>query len=446
MVACTQLESPEDFFGNDGGGVTVSSPNRPRSAEGAPSRPSSVAGCSPIDVRPALTIGEPGQAVELDEDGTWNCQNNYTLAAPVFVRPGATLTIGPDTRVLSEQGVFILVERGARLVAQGTRNGPVVLTSARAVGQRAPADWRGLVLTGNAPSHVTNTAVADTVSDARAFFGGGPNGEDDHDCGVLRYVRIEFAGGNTDEEATPSAALSLAGCGTGTEIDHVQIHRASDGLGLLGGTVAVRHTVVSNNGFGDAVEWTGGYTGQMQYVVAQSAGAAASFKGSNSDSEPSLQPVSHPVIYNATAVGVRSQIPSGSHVGLLLEFGSAATMKNSIITNFDDAAIDLRSAPTVASISPNEISHILLHQNGTGGSSHLTAAAGRLSGPSLRDRDPGLGAATRREEPNFQPTEPSVMTDIVITPAGFDPAASFRGAVPFEGDDWTVDWTEYPLD
>ena len=48
-------------------------------------------------------------------------------------------------------------------------------------------------------------------------------------------------------------------------------------------------------------------------------------------------------------------------------------------------------------------------------------------------------------EPDFVPRDPGVQTDIELTPAGLDPAATYRGALPFSGPDWTLGWTDYPL-
>lgn len=445
--ACTPLEPPTDFFGADAGATrALSELNRGAGADSGLTRPSPIAGCLPVAERPPFVVGEPDQPFELSEDADWSCRANYVLATPLVVRPGVTLSVGPDTRVSSARGAFVLIARGARLVAEGSREAPIIFTSARPPGRRAPADWRGLLMAGNARSHLTNATLPHTLSAPHAAYGGGPNGALEHDCGSLRYVRIEFAGGNTDEEALPVAALSLAGCGSATQVDYVQVHRATDGIGLFGGTARLKHVVVSNNGLGDAIEWTGGYTGEMQYVVAQSAGAAAAFKGSNSDTDPSLVPVSHPVIFNATAVGVRPTLPSGSHLGLLLQLGSAATLKNSIVTNFEDGGVELRSAQTIGAVSTNDISHVQFHDNGADGTTHLTAAAAGLDSDSLRERDPGLTGAKRRERPDFRPSDDSVRADISVTPAGFDPAATFRGALPFQGDDWTLDWTDYPVD
>lgn len=443
-LACTRIEPGSDVFGADAGAVSTSAPfERVGAAVDAFDRPSPIPGCLPVRQRPTRTLRPDA---ELDGDATWSCQSNYLLAGPLFIRSGVSLAIGPDTRVVAAAGAYVLAERGARLLADGTRDAPVVFSSAQPIGARAPGDWKGIMLAGSAPSHVANATLPGSTGDARAAFGGGPSGVADHDCGRLRFVRLEFAGGSTDEEATPGAALSLGGCGTATQIDFVQVHRATDGIGLLGGTLSLQHVVVSNDGSGNAIEWTGGFTGSMQYVALQGSGAGAAIKGSNSDSEPELAPVSHPILYNVTAAGISPRIPSGAHYGLLLQHGSAATLRNSIIVGFDDAAIVLESEPTIAAVTPDEISHLTLFDNGADGATHLPRAAASLASDSLRLRDPGLAAATRLDRPDFMPTDPGVMSDIAVTPPGFDPTATYRGALPFGGEDWTLGWTDYPLD
>ena len=443
-LACTALEPGADAFGVDAGRRLTASPFESSASDAGTARPSPIAGCPPVRERALRVLGND-PVVEIGADESWSCTTNYLLASPVLIAPGQTLTIGPDTRIAGELGSYLLAQRGARLVANGTAEAPAVFGSARPIGERAPGDWKGLMFAGSAPSHVANAALPGSVSDARAFFGGGPSGDIAHDCGVLRFVRVEFAGGNTDEEATPAAAVTLGACGTSTVIDHLQIHRATDGLGLIGGTTSVRHLVVTNNGAGNAVEWTGGYTGQMQYVVAQGAGGAAALKGSNSEPSPAQVPVSHPVIYNASIVGLRPLISSGSHYGLSLAHGATATLQNSIIAHFDDAAIALESEVTIATSNASQIAHLTLFDNGRDGQTHLTAAARVLEGDSLRARDPGLDAALSLSDPDFVPRDAGVQGDIELTPTGFDPAATYRGALPFSGPDWTLGWTEYPL-
>lgn len=55
--------------------------------------------------------------------------------------------------------VLLLSQRGAKLRAEGTREAPIVFTSSVAEGSRAPGDYRGLILIGDAPSHSTTARV-----------------------------------------------------------------------------------------------------------------------------------------------------------------------------------------------------------------------------------------------------------------------------------------------
>lgn len=52
--------------------------------------------------------------------------------------------------------------------------------------------------------------------------------------------------------------MTLNGCGTSTVIDYVQVHRGvDDGLESFGGTVSVKHLVLSGND-DDGLDWDRG--------------------------------------------------------------------------------------------------------------------------------------------------------------------------------------------
>ncbi len=408
------------------------------------------ADCPALSERKLARLAEAGEQV-LVSDTTWNCQNLYRLGGNVIVAPGVTLTIEPGTLVSFDPEGMLLSQRGARLEANGTAESPITFTSAKAAGSRAPGDYRGVILIGDGPSHSTTLGVPDTLSDSRAQFGGGQAGKTAGSCGILRYVRVEFAGGSVQDAALPAGALTLAGCGKGTVVDHVQVHRATDGLGLLGGTVDLSHVLVTNNFLGEAIEWTGGYTGTMQFVVAQSLAASAAMQGSNSAVDAEASPVSRPTIFNATLVG-SAPLVTGQHFGFLLQLGSRAVFKNSIVQGFADAAFDLRlDAGVLANeIGPGkavDISHVLLHAN----SLAYSPAAAPLAGmESMRTQDPGLSRAAHPTPempdaaPAFAPLDPTVNTQPAQVPLGFDVTAGFRGGIPQDGVDWTLGWTEFP--
>jgi hypothetical protein len=401
--------------------------------------------CPPPEARELIELG-PGEVV-IDQDTHWNCGSVRLVRGTLLVSAGVTLTIEAGSLVQVSEGGLVLVQRRGRLVASGSAERPIVFTSAKRAGERAPGDWRGLVLIGDGPSHVVNAPVYNTLGDGRADFGGGPEGDASGSCGTLRYVRVEFAGGNLDEAANPGAALTLAGCGTGTDVAFVQVHRGTDGLGLVGGNVALEHVLVSANARGDAIEWTGGYRGRLQFVVAQSLGAATALLGSNSEANPSAEPISAPEIYNALLAG-SAPLVSGAHFGAALQFGSRAKLKNSVILGFADAAFDLRlPAETLENdVGPDrlvDISHVLLHANAR----DFTSAAEVLAGmPSLRSGDPGLAHATDRAAPLFLPLAQEVLIEPAPVPQPFDTTAAFRGAMAPGGADWTLGWTAFPSD
>lgn len=479
FASCTPLASENDSFtagsaatssspaGTSGGGSTGSlgeggtgtdAAGQPHASEGGSESAGGLAGaggsegCPDPDERDVAVIAKTGE-LTLNADTIWTCEHDYEVRSNVVVSPGSTLTIVAGTTIRFAPDTLLLVQRGARIEAAGTFRQPITFTSAKAEGSRAPGDYRGLVLIGDAPSHSATTPVHDSLNDSRAHYGGGQAGDPAGSCGKLSYVRIDFAGGSIDDGSLPAGALTLAGCGSGTSIDYLQVHRATDGIGILGGTVGLRHVVVSNNFLGEAVEWSKGYAGTMQFIVAQSLGASAAMQGSNSADDSEASPVSRPVIYNATLVG-RAPLVTGQHFGFLLQFGSRAVFKNSLVHGFADAAFDLRLEQGVlenelGSGKSVDISHALLHENAADYSSSAQTLATMQS---MRQQDPGLPSAGYPTPqmpdvtPTFAPTNPTVNTDPAGTPAGFDATAGFRGAVPQDGNDWTLGWTHFPKD
>lgn len=476
LGSCTPLEDAGDISrnvsgageqpdggksGNAAGGNQIGAGDVPNAggAQGGQDEPGSAAQggtgagsspCPPAEERGVEEVGEGGE-LTLDTDTAWSCHYDYHLRGNVIVAPGATLVIGPGTRVLLDPKTLLLSQRGAQLKAEGTATDAIVFTSAKPVGERAPGDYRGIILIGDAPSHTTTVPVYGSLSDARAHFGGGQAGKPAGSCGALRYVRVEFGGGSVQDASVPGAALTLAGCGAGTTIDHVQVHRGTDGIGLIGGTVPLRHVLVTNNLLGEAIEWTGGYTGTLQFVIAQSLAASSAMQGSNSLEDPEAVPVSRPVIYNATLVG-SPPLVTGQHFGLLLQLGSRAVFKNALIQGFADAAFDLRLGSAVLEQEVGDgksldISHVLFHANAA---NYSESAQVLSSMASMRVQDPGLAAAANPTPsmpdalPEFAPTNPTVNTQPAPPPTGVDATAGFRGAVPQDGVDWTLGWTDFP--
>jgi|GEM_PF-67484 len=190
------------------------------------------------------------------------------LQGTVIVPSGVTLTIGAGAQVLgsTSPGGALLVKAGGRLIAEGTSTNPIVFTSEKAVGQRAPGDWQGIIIQGRGIQSLgcpnaggcTATGEGDTGT-----FGGTDNSDN---SGTLKYVRIEFAGAPFSP-GNERNCLSLMGVGSGTTIDYVQCHRGyDDGFEWWGGAVNHKYLVSTANR-DDQLDWTDAYIGNIQYAI-----------------------------------------------------------------------------------------------------------------------------------------------------------------------------------
>ncbi|MDE0230522.1 MAG: SwmB domain-containing protein [Spirochaetaceae bacterium] len=187
----------------------------------------------------SVLLNRRGWDRELRADATLRSDTIYYLGHQLFVHDGATLTIEAGTVVKGwGDNTAIIVEPGGRIVAEGTREAPVVLTCSSAVGRRQPGCWGGLRILGRAP--VTRLeGVAPGVLPAERAVYGGADGEGS--SGALRYVRVEFAGagGDPDDPEHAAPAIGLYGAGSGTVLDHVQARRSlGDGIAFSGGSAA----------------------------------------------------------------------------------------------------------------------------------------------------------------------------------------------------------------
>lgn len=400
---------------------------------------------------------------------TWSASKTYVLRKYVFVK-GATLTIEPGTRILGASETALVVTSSARLVAAGRANAPIVFTSSKAEGDRAKGDWGGVVLLGKARINVEGGAE---------YVEGFPAGESDdtkyggtddaHDCGRLEFVRIEFAGFQLapDNELN---GLTVAACGTGTKIDHLQVHKgADDGVEFFGGTASLRHVIVSQPD-DDGLDWDFGWTGTVQFLVVQQNGVVGDFgiEADNNKDRNDATPRSLPTIWNMTLVGSNKEPGSTKRQGgILFRRGTGAHIHNSIVTGFADYAIDVGDANTgaVATAGDLYLKNSILFDNANLNDTfpadiQKTDANGTPIGPNdgtfdeeahftgeatNRFVDPQLTGAFALAAPSFVPATASPIHEGGATPpTGFDATATFVGA--FGTTDWSAGWTAYPAD
>ncbi|MCB9694163.1 MAG: hypothetical protein H6736_20325 [Alphaproteobacteria bacterium] len=291
----------------------------------------------------------------LTEDMTLTADKAWLLRGGVFVGDDTnptTLTVEPGTVVYGESATdgMLVVRRGSRLVAEGTADAPIVFTSSKAEGSRSRGDWGGLILNGRAP--INSCAEGEGACEAFGEGGTGWYGGDDpdDDSGVLKYVRVEFAGTLVSPENELNG-IAFQGVGRGTTVDYVQVHmNADDGIEFFGGTAEVKHVLVTGVG-DDSLDWTDGWQGKAQFVVLQQYDDASGDNGIEADNNAEnnlATPRSMPTLSNLTIIG--SPASDKSDYGMLLREGTAAHIANALIVGFNDACLDIDHAATFAGL------------------------------------------------------------------------------------------------
>ena len=246
---------------------------------------------------------------DITSDMTLTNNRTYKLVGFVRVQPPATLTIQEGTLIVGDnasQGSLI-VKPGAKIMAIGTENAPIVFTSEFALqgsgGSPTYGDWGGIILLGNATINVPGgTAQIEGPGDTY----GGSN--DNDNSGVMSYVRIEYAGiaFSLNNEIN---GLTFGGVGRGTQIDHIQVsYSGDDSYEWFGGTVSCKY-LIAFRGWDDDFDTDFGFRGKMQYLVALRDPAIADQSSSNgfesdNDGSGSLnQPLTTPTWWNVSMIG-----------------------------------------------------------------------------------------------------------------------------------------------
>ena len=300
---------------------------------------------TPINVPTTTTLsGNINTTTTLTSDKVW------TLKGYVYVTNGAKLIIQPGTTIVSdiaEKGALI-IERGAQLLAEGTSAKPIVFTSGKAVGERMPGDWGGVVLLGRA---TTNRTSEPTIEGGIGRPYGGTNDLDN--SGILKYVRIEYAG----IAAMPNSeinALTLGGVGSGTIIENVQtIYANDDAFEFFGGTVNAKNLYAYATA-DDDYDFDFGYRGSVSYSVSKrdplfvDAGDAGNgVECDNDGTGTSAQPFTHPKLDNMILVGPFDVTSLANHnLGLRWRRATQFTITNSKIVGYQKGAFSMESNET----------------------------------------------------------------------------------------------------
>ncbi|NJN64474.1 MAG: hypothetical protein HC882_06060 [Acidobacteria bacterium] len=287
----------------------------------------------------------------ITESQTWYSDFTYELSGVIYVENGATLTIQPGTIVRGQPAPAgtttpgtLVIARGAKLVANGTQNAPIIFTDLNDdnIGDNpgtAPYDtlenalaltgqWGGVILLGRTYVAFNTSGAADaartnqieglTAAGGLGLYGGCstftpsifPNCDDD-DSGSLQYVSIRYAGFNVSANNEING-LTMGAVGRNTDLRYIEVlQNKDDAFEWFGGTVNAKN-IIGAVGGDDTIDHDEGFRGKIQFAfVVQGTPAAdksdkmGELDGGNGP-DASL-PLALPTIYNVTAVGLGGQ-------------------------------------------------------------------------------------------------------------------------------------------
>ena len=284
-------------------------------------------------------------------DQFWGADSNHLVRGQFRCEGGANLTIAAGTVIFEERATLgtIRIDRDSKIFAVGKQDSVIIVTVDDAPGTMHTGGGGGIVMNGRGRVNNANSCAGDSAASEGGnigFYGG----DDDHDNkGILRYVRVEFAG----KEVTPNNELNSFtnnGLGDATQEEYLEAFRgADDGWEAFGGTVTVKH-LMCIDGRDDGFDWQQGYRGKAQFVIVRGVSDLApsgtqfgdkAIEADNNDVAPFTQLVcsgrSNPTVANFTMVGDRSRFGAafpGSVFGVNLRRATAGQVLNSIVTNF----------------------------------------------------------------------------------------------------------------
>ena len=272
------------------------------------------------------------------------------------------LEIESGTKVLGQVTSALFITRCGRILAIGTPTQPITFTC-RGEGPTgiAPGCWGGVFVSGNAvineqdivsppqplgPAPQLGSRNPVGGQNQRRGEGGAVNhggGNDADSSGVIRYVRFMYGGrdlGNNNELNN----LTVGSCGSGTRLDHIQVHAGEDdGLEFFGGRCDLKYLYATGND-DDQFDYSFGYDGDVQFVLEQHCRVAINdcdknFEVDNTETAATYNntPRTNPRIFNVTQIGGEQAGIGTTHVHY--RRGAGGSINNSLIIRGDVAFI-----------------------------------------------------------------------------------------------------------
>ncbi|MCD0478682.1 hypothetical protein LPB90_09440 [Chryseobacterium sp. LC2016-29] len=309
----------------------------------------------------------------------WTADKIWEIDGIVNVQSGVTLTIEPGTFIKAKpktnntaSGVLV-VQKGGKLIANGTSTAPIVFTSYNLLDcdgdtGGAPGDFGGIVILGDAPIN-TGTATIEGLSGSQYEYGGTNSA---HNGGSLTYVRIEYGGFDllAPNSGNEINGLTLGGVGNGTTLDHIQVsYGKDDAFEWFGGTVNASNLIAFAQD-DDGFDFDNGYVGTITNALALADfNSTHSLSGGNPDSNgieldnnaggTSTPLLTHPIVNGLTIIGARNNTQGALYEnGIHIRRHGQLTLNDALVTGYPTG---IRVEGTGSALAALNLSTIYAH-------------------------------------------------------------------------------------
>lgn len=267
----------------------------------------------------------------------------------------AILTIEPGVTFFGSSGAdFLLVNRGSQLFAEGTAERPIIFTARDNITGTATANskglWGGVVILGRAPLSDcatgsptnpggTRTDCSGVVEGTNANYGGAVPTDN---SGRISFFQVRYSGFEV-QPGNELNGITLAGVGSGTFFQNVQVYNSSDdGIEWFGGRVNGRNLVGLGND-DDTFDMDLGYKGFNQFLIGVQTASANHVIEGDSNGNEQAEPRTAWSMSNATFVSTQT---TADEAAILLRGGMDFAAFNSVISG-PGWCLDVDSAVTM---------------------------------------------------------------------------------------------------
>ena len=389
-------------------------------------------------------------------------KGRYVLKGYVFINNRGTLRFAPGSVIVSDsiQKGALIVERNSRLFADGTAAEPIIFTSGKSPATRAPGDWGGIVLLGNAPTNRTTPPIIE--GGINSVYGGTVVSDN---SGILRFVRIEFAGIAADPNSEING-LTCGGVGSGTVLENIQVSYGNDdAYEFFGGTVNAKN-IIAYATADDDFDYDFGYVGRLQFGISlrdplfiDGGDAGNGIECDNDGTGTAAQPYTRPQMTNFTFCGPNGATGTLANHNFNTRFRRSTqfVLRNSILLGYAKAGFQFESDSTAQfyldgrSAFRHNLVHAVVEPYRVNSTTLTTAAAVKIKAEGVdscktytASTDVMLTAPFNLTAPNFVPMAGSPA--LVATNASFFGLTGFTtttyvGAIGTTN--WLQGWTSF---